>query len=147
MTTWVLLLRLLFAPPAALTTVHVVVLPHRMAAWLPAGHEKDLQKRQMQVTEQRQQGETAVVQLQARLAGDSNQLLAAKLQPEGADGDGAAAAAEAEAAEAEATPGQQQEAEQQQAAAVNPFFAAPWGDAQQQQRKARIATSGRWVGG
>ena len=146
----VVFLVLLFAPPAAVLVVRVVV-PTRCAAlrctaWLPAGHEKDPQKRQMQVTEQRQQGETAVVQLQARLAGDSNQLLAAKLQPEGADGDGAAAAAEAEAAEAEAAPGQQQEAEQQHAAAaaaaVNPFFAAPWSDAQQQ-RKARIATSGR----
>ena len=116
----------------------LVLTPH--AAGPPAGHEQDPQKRQMQVTEQRQQGETAVVQLQARLAGDSNQLLAAKLHPEGGAGDGEAEA-EAEAEGAEAAPEQQQHAAA--AAATNPFFAAPWGDAQQQQRNARIATSGR----
>ena len=50
----------------------------------PAGHETDSQQRQNKLTVQRQEAEKAAVKLQARLAGNSNQLLAAKLQPSAA---------------------------------------------------------------
>lgn len=105
---------------------------------MAAGHEKDPQKRQMLLTEQRQQAETAAVRLQARLAADSNQLLAAKLK---SSEDASAAAATGQQQEgqepagatgqqadiAAVGPGQASRA-QRGAAASNPFLAAPRGD-------------------
>lgn len=126
--------------------------PPHIPPWLPAlpdrhtyvatpvypGHEKDPQKRQMLLTEQRQQAETAAVRLQARLAADSNQLLAAKLK---SSEDASAAAATGQQQEgqepagatgqqadiAAVGPGQASRA-QRGAAASNPFLAAPRGD-------------------
>jgi hypothetical protein len=93
----------------------------------------------MQLTEQRQQAETAVVRLQARLAADSNQLLAAKLPlPEHGDAEGSGGGTDAAPPPAAAGQGAAQTA-----AASNPFFAAPWGEAapgeQQQERQQQHA--------
>lgn len=92
----------------------------------------------MQITEQRQQAETAAVRLQARLAADSNLLLAAKLpRSEGA-----------EEAAAEAAQQQQQQApaagvaQMQQASGSNPFFATPWGDVQADDQQLQQAAAG-----
>jgi hypothetical protein len=92
------------------------------------------QKRQQQLTEQRQQAETAAVRLQARLVADSNLLLAAKL-PAAQEAEDAAPAAGGDG------PAQQQGAPAagaapglpgsgSAAAASNPFFAVPWGEAE-----------------
>ncbi|KAL4452607.1 hypothetical protein ABPG75_008269 [Micractinium tetrahymenae] len=125
--------------------------PPHIPAWLPAlpdkhtykatpvypGHEQDPQKRQMQLTEQRQQAETALVRLQARLAADSNQLLAAKLpNPEAGEAGPAGAAAE-EQQQQQANGGAAGGAAGGHAAAVasNPFLAAPWGDLQSEEQQ------------
>lgn len=96
-----------------------------------AGQEKDPQKRQQQLTEQRQLAETAAVRLQARLAADTNLLLAAKLPTPEAAEDAAPAAAGGGPAQQEGAPAAAAAAPQGPAgaaAASNPFFAAPWGD-------------------
>ncbi|KAI7842811.1 hypothetical protein COHA_003557 [Chlorella ohadii] len=123
--------------------------PDHIPPWLPAfpdrhtyqatpvypGQEKDPQKRQQQLTEQRQLAETATVRLQARLAADSNLLLAAKL-PAAEEAEEAAPAAAggqpalqqgAPAAAAAPAAGAPQGAAGT-AAARNPFFMAPWGE-------------------
>lgn len=97
----------------------------------------------MQLTDQRQQAETALVRLQARLAADSNQLLAAKLpRPEAEEGGPAGAPSEgpqqqqqaANGGAAAAAPGGAG-AGQAGPAASNPFLAAPWGEPESEEQQ------------
>lgn len=101
----------------------------------------------MQLTEQRQQAETALVRLQARLAADTNQLLAAKLpKPEAEEPvpGGAGAAGQEQQANggaAGAAAGTGMAGGQAGAAAINPFLAAPWGELgrEEQQQQQHVA--------
>ncbi len=95
----------------------------------------------MQLTEQRQQAETALVRLQARLVADSNQLLAAKLpRPEAEEGEPAGAPSEgqqqqqANGGAAAAAPGGAGVG-QAGPAARNPFLAAPWGEPESEEQQ------------